>query len=167
MQVPASSLLPSASPFPSLEETPLPNKDANFFNKWWQGENYSKNSRAQFALALEMLEKAYSFRGNETIIDIGCGCGEIATILAHDSVPNGQVYGIDLSANMIAEASKKSQAVSNVYFKEDDAQFFNIFALSGPADVIQDLPMSLFPPLLYTGYPIKKLSGKKLESIYA
>lgn len=61
--------------------------------------HYRKNSSTQYALAYEILN-TIDFKGNETILDVGCGDGRItAEVSKH--VPFGKVVGIDPSSSMI------------------------------------------------------------------
>lgn len=48
-----------------------------------------------------------NLRGNESILDLGCGDGVLTAKLAQ-AVPNGRVLGIDSSLNMIAAADSLS-----------------------------------------------------------
>ena len=70
----------------------------------WNAEDYAQNSSAQKIWADELLTKL-NLKGNEYLLDIGCGNGLITNEIAC-SVPNGFVVGIDSSENMIALASK-------------------------------------------------------------
>lgn len=83
----------------------------------FDGEKYKKASSHQKEWANKIL-KEFDFKGNETILDLGCGDGTITNQLA-EMVPNGKVVGIDASEGMIKTAlkDKKSQ---NVYFKLKD-----------------------------------------------
>lgn len=61
----------------------------------------------------------------ETIIDLGCGTGEITTRLAKK---NFEIYGIDLSADMLAVAMDKSvQRQVNVQWIQQDIVKLNGF----------------------------------------
>ncbi len=62
-------------------------------------------------------------RAGESAIDIGCGAGSTSLVLAAGVAP-GQVVGIDLSAPMLAEASRRAEVrgVDNVTFVRGDAQ---------------------------------------------
>lgn len=69
---------------------------------WWNGEAYAAHSRGQVLLAQEALSK-YSFRGHESVLDIGCGDGKITADLANRCA---SVIGIDSSSSMIAKANE-------------------------------------------------------------
>jgi len=71
----------------------------------WDSEDYAKHSAAQFAWAKELVGKL-GLRGDERLLDIGCGDGK-ATAMIASMVPGGIVVGIDNSPDMIALARKQ------------------------------------------------------------
>lgn len=87
----------------------------------WDAEDYSKNSSAQQQWAMELIAKL-NLRGDESILDIGCGDGKISAELAR-IVKKGKVLGIDLSENMIKTALKQfpSSENPNLSFLQMDA----------------------------------------------
>jgi trans-aconitate 2-methyltransferase len=87
----------------------------------WNAEDYAKNSSAQYQWARELITKL-ALRGNESVLDIGCGDGKITAQLAL-AIPNGKVLGIDLSEDMIQLASKIYPSVQypNLSFIRMDA----------------------------------------------
>lgn len=95
---------------------------------WWNGKAYSENSLWQFELANEILLNFY-FKGNEKVLDIGCGDGRITTLIAKEKVPRGTVLGIDMSSSMIQAALEKSKNETNVIFQEGLAESFHIYEL--------------------------------------
>jgi len=70
--------------------------------KDWNGVAYQKNNFIQDLWAFPLLEKI-TLSGNERILDLGCGDGNLTKKLAA-RVPNGKVVGLDLSADMIETA---------------------------------------------------------------
>jgi ubiquinone/menaquinone biosynthesis C-methylase UbiE len=48
----------------------------------------------------------------QSVLDIGCGTGTLAIAAWQRSQPNGSVYGIDISAAMIAAAQRKGRAIA-------------------------------------------------------
>jgi len=82
----------------------------------FDGEKYKKASKHQKewgnSLILEL-----SFKGDETILDLGCGDGSLTEQLAQ-AVPNGSVLGIDASAGMIETAKQRSR--DNLVFTQMD-----------------------------------------------
>jgi trans-aconitate 2-methyltransferase len=93
---------------------------------WWNGKAYSENSLWQFELANEILLK-FSFKGDEKVLDIGCGDGRITALIAKEKVPRGTVLGIDMSSSMIQTALEKSKNEKNVIFQEGLAESFHIY----------------------------------------
>jgi trans-aconitate 2-methyltransferase len=65
-----------------------------------------------------------SFRGDESILDIGCGDGKITASVA-SLVPQGMVTGIDASANMIEVCRQSYTAVPNLAFTVGDVTSFS------------------------------------------
>ncbi|NNM43486.1 MAG: class I SAM-dependent methyltransferase, partial [Chlamydiae bacterium] len=82
---------------------------------------YSKNSSIQWVWATEAINH-YSWNGNEYVLDVGCGDGKITALIAKDKVPNGSVIGLDISQNMIQEASTNFQLhdYPNLSFVKED-----------------------------------------------
>lgn len=79
----------------------------------WNAEEYSCHSEQQKMVADKLLEQ-FSFKGDEKILDVGCGDGKITKQMAQ-FVINGEVIGLDPSLSMIHFAN--TQAVeSNVSF---------------------------------------------------
>lgn len=85
-------------------------------------KHYRKNSSTQYASAYEVLNTVH-FRGNETILDVGCGDGRITAELSL-LVPSGRVIGIDPSASMIELASTSfcEKDYPNLSFKQFSAE---------------------------------------------
>ena len=68
----------------------------------WDPKLYSSNSSAQKDWGLALLAKLH-LKGNETVLDIGCGDGKLSAEIAKN-LPEGSVLGIDLSGTMITFA---------------------------------------------------------------
>ena len=68
----------------------------------FDGEKYKKASRHQKEWGNSLIAEL-SLRGNEAILDLGCGDGGLTEELAQ-AVPEGNVLGIDASAGMIETA---------------------------------------------------------------
>ena len=85
-------------------------------------EDYHKNSSEQLRLAKEFIAKL-GLKGDERILDIGCGDGKITAELAR-LVPNGSVLGIDCSEDMVNFASRKFPPTDfpNLRFQHEDAK---------------------------------------------
>lgn len=68
----------------------------------WDPRLYSSNSSAQKDWGLTLLAKI-ELKGNERLLDIGCGDGKLSAEIAKN-LPEGSVLGIDLSEAMITFA---------------------------------------------------------------
>jgi len=87
----------------------------------WNPEDYEKHSSAQEKWA-DALISGLKLKGDEHILDIGCGDGKITAKMAA-RVPEGRVLGIDSSLDMIGFARKKFPPVqcANLRFELGDA----------------------------------------------
>jgi trans-aconitate methyltransferase len=65
----------------------------------WNAADYAENSTAQAAWAAELIDKL-NLRGDEAVLDIGCGDGKVTAQIA-GRVPNGSVLGVDNSEQML------------------------------------------------------------------
>jgi len=89
----------------------------------WNAKNYQNNSEPQYPAVQEFVHKiTNTFHGDEYILDIGCGPGTKTAELAQ-RVPNGFVYGIDASLNMIENAII-NHTQHNLKFLHAGAEFF-------------------------------------------
>ena len=88
----------------------------------WDARDYQKSSEVQLKWARELIAKL-DLKGNERVLDIGCGDGKITAELA-GCVPEGRVIGIDSSAEMIALACETFDTDSflNLRFLRMDAR---------------------------------------------
>jgi trans-aconitate methyltransferase len=88
----------------------------------WNPADYAANSAVQHGWAREAMVKL-NLRGDERILDVGCGDGKITAELAR-AVPRGFVLGTDASAEMIAFAHKLFPAskIPNLKFTIADAR---------------------------------------------
>lgn len=68
----------------------------------FDGEKYAKASKHQKEWGTRIISEL-RFRGDETILDLGCGDGALTAQLA-EQVPDGLVIGIDASKSMIETA---------------------------------------------------------------
>ena len=68
----------------------------------WKGPLYRETNGNQAGWARPFLEKI-QLKGDERILDLGCGDGKNTKWLS-DKVPQGKVVGIDKSASMINAA---------------------------------------------------------------
>lgn len=88
----------------------------------WDAASYAANSAVQQSWARELIAKL-QLRGDEHILDVGCGDGKVTAEIAC-AVPHGAVVGVDASEPMIAFAQKKIPAKknSNLEFRVMDAR---------------------------------------------
>ena len=88
----------------------------------WDAEEYRTSSPNQKKWALELLSKL-NLRGDERVLDIGCGDGEITAAIAR-RVPRGSAVGIDSSRDMVDLAAKHCppERCPNVSFLLKDAR---------------------------------------------
>jgi trans-aconitate 2-methyltransferase len=70
--------------------------------KEWNATAYHAVSDPQFRWGLEVLARVH-LRGDETVLDAGCGTGRITAKLA-EQLPRGRVLACDLSENMVRGA---------------------------------------------------------------
>lgn len=87
----------------------------------WNPQDYAKNSRGQEIWARELLSLV-DLRPDDVVLDVGCGDGRTTAAMAQ-SVPRGRVVGVDLSADMIAHATRQHlhPGVDNLRFQQADA----------------------------------------------
>lgn len=88
----------------------------------WDPNLYSSNSSAQKNWGLELLAKLH-FKGNERVLDVGCGDGKLSAEIARN-LPDGSVLGIDLSEEMITFARNHypKEKFPNLAFMHTDAR---------------------------------------------
>ena len=66
---------------------------------YWNPELYVSSSSAQTNQGLELLTKVF-LKGNERILDIGCGDERLSAEIARN-LPEGSILGIDVSEAMV------------------------------------------------------------------
>src|SRR3954469_17152868 len=71
----------------------------------WDGAAYDRLSTPMEQLGREVMERL-ELRGDETILDAGCGSGRLTQLLI-ERVPDGRVIGVDASASMIDAARER------------------------------------------------------------
>lgn len=93
--------------------------------KWDPEDYYISWLSEQQKLAQELILKL-GIKGNERVLDIGCGDGMISAEIAKQ-LPNGSVLGIDNSEEMIHFARKNfsSKRFPNITFKVMDASYLS------------------------------------------
>jgi trans-aconitate 2-methyltransferase len=77
----------------------------------WNAADYAANSVVQQTWARELMARL-QLRGDEHILDVGCGDGKVTAEIAR-ALPGGSATGVDASAEMIAFAQKTFPARKN------------------------------------------------------
>ena len=70
----------------------------------WDATTYDRISAPQQTWAAEQLSRL-ALRGDEVVLDAGCGSGKITAVLA-DLVPRGRVYAVDAAPSMAAHTER-------------------------------------------------------------
>jgi trans-aconitate 2-methyltransferase len=88
----------------------------------WNAQDYAKNSQNQFQWAQELIPKL-KLKGNEALLDLGCGDGKISAELAR-CLPKGRAIGVDSSEKMIelAKTAFPQKDYRNLSFQLMDAR---------------------------------------------
>lgn len=97
----------------------------------WNPEAYVGSSAAQESWGEELHGKL-NLRGDENIVDIGCGDGRLTAQLAK-RVPHGKVVGLDASRAMVEHARSTWGSLPGLEFRLADARSFRV---DFPVDVL-------------------------------
>ncbi len=91
----------------------------------WNAKDYKAHSSAQQQWARELILKL-NLKGNEKVLDIGCGDGKNTAEIA-SKLPDGSIIGIDISKEMIdlANESFPQKTYKNLSFNLCDAKKLN------------------------------------------
>jgi trans-aconitate 2-methyltransferase len=71
----------------------------------WDATVYHAVATPHQAWGAEILDRL-TLRGDETVLDLGCGTGRVSAQLLERLGPDGHVVGVDGSAAMVAEATR-------------------------------------------------------------
>jgi trans-aconitate 2-methyltransferase len=74
----------------------------------WNAAEYHRLSAPQFEWGQRVLSELH-LRGNECVLDAGCGTGKLTRLLLQN-LPRGRVVGLDLSRNMVQLAHDNLEA---------------------------------------------------------
>jgi trans-aconitate 2-methyltransferase len=97
----------------------------------WDGATYDRVSGPMEAMGLAVLARL-QLRGDETVVDAGCGSGRITSALL-DRLPNGQVIAVDGAPSMIEAARERLGERANLELRVADLCELE---LDRPADAI-------------------------------
>lgn len=99
----------------------------------WDARDYQEHSLEQQKWGKELITKL-NLKGNEKVLDIGCGDGKVTAEIA-SCVPEGSVLGIDNSEEMIllARQTFSAEKFPNLSFQIKD---FRCLDFNGEFDVV-------------------------------
>ena len=92
----------------------------------WDGRSYDRVSGPMEALGLAVLERL-QLRGDETVLDAGCGSGRITQALI-ERLPDGHVIAADASQSMVQAARERLPGA--------DVRQLDLLELEQPVDAI-------------------------------
>jgi trans-aconitate 2-methyltransferase len=86
----------------------------------WNAAEYHRLSAPQFQWGQRVLSELH-LRGDECVLDAGCGSGKLTRLLVQN-LPRGRVVGLDLSRNMVrlAHDNLKAEYAGRVHFVAAD-----------------------------------------------
>ncbi len=84
----------------------------------WNSQAYHRVSNPQFQWGLKVLERVH-LHGDERVMDAGCGSGRLTERLL-ERLPKGTVVGVDLSQNMLQQASEHLKNRDRISFVQAD-----------------------------------------------
>jgi trans-aconitate 2-methyltransferase len=102
-------------------------------NTYWNAEVYDRIGTPMRGWAQQVIDDL-RLRGDETVLDAGCGSGSVTLDLLR-KLPNGKIYAVDASAEMIA-ALTKTLAERNVTNIVPVHASLTDFTLPEPVDAV-------------------------------
>jgi trans-aconitate 2-methyltransferase len=97
----------------------------------WEPTQYLKYSSERLGPALDLLARISSV-SPRTVVDLGCGAGNVSAVLA-ERWPHARIVGVDNSAAMLARARTLTIASERIEWIEADLA---TFAPAAPADIV-------------------------------
>jgi trans-aconitate 2-methyltransferase len=97
----------------------------------WNASVYHRVSAPQTEWGATVLDRL-PLRGDETVLDVGCGTGRLAALIV-ERLPRGRLVAVDRSANMLRLAAQHLDAGSRVTFVQAEA---TMLPFAGAADAI-------------------------------
>jgi trans-aconitate 2-methyltransferase len=101
----------------------------------WDASEYEAVSAPQTSWGADLLEiflERRGLRGDEVVIDAGCGTGRVTELLLR-YLPNGTVLAVDASQNMVEAARRRFAGEARVRVEHQDLL---LLELDRPVDVI-------------------------------
>lgn len=101
-----------------------------------------------FGMLTEQVFRHAGITPGMTVLDAGCGAGDVSLLAARLVGPTGRVIGVDRSAEAVAVANKRAEALANVHFVVGDLASIDLRALGleAPIDaVVGRLVLMYFP----------------------
>jgi SAM-dependent methyltransferase len=102
----------------------------------WQGRvgsswaaQWQRTDRSFAPLTQRLIEAILASGDGRSIVDIGCGAGELSIALAN-AKPDSNIIGLDISADLIAVATSRSANIQNLNFAVADAGRWNDAAVA-------------------------------------
>jgi trans-aconitate 2-methyltransferase len=86
----------------------------------WDATTYDRVSSPQLALGERVLARL-ELRGDETVLDAGCGSGRVTQLLL-DRLPDGRVIAVDAAPSMVEHAREALDRDRATVFQADLAQ---------------------------------------------
>ena len=145
------------------------NEQSNKAAYEWNASDYARHSVPQQEWARELIDKL-RLKGNEHLLDIGCGDGKVTAEIAKH-LNKGRVVGIDNSQNMIALATQEFPVSQypNLFFRQADAselsfhqEFDIVFSNAALHWVVDHRPVlrGIYKALKPDGKAIVQMGGK-------
>lgn len=102
----------------------------------WDASSYHRVSNPHVVWGGKVLDRL-SLRGDETVLDAGCGTGRLTADLL-ERLPDGRVIALDASANMLAVAERElgPRFGDRVRYVHADLQALDPATLGEPVDAV-------------------------------
>ncbi len=91
--------------------------------KWnKRSETFDKKRFIYFRIFQKHIISLLNLKGNDYLLDVGCGTGWAVRYAANILKEGGEAYGIDLSPKMIERAKINSEAYTNAFFQVGNSE---------------------------------------------